>query len=840
MSLMHYLRTFVILAPAAAVAVQVCAQTEHPQTWAQDIAILSQMTPTEATAHQARIAQIRREVAYWLANHPNTAIQLPPAPAEPMTTGQATAELSALRTAVEAIVAADPAHPFHLGMTEVEVSADLSPLSPTAESITQSEIRAHQASNVAKAIDLLPGVEISRIAGNRNEAAFMIRGFSSNGQVPIYMDGIPIYVPYDGYIDLNRFVTSDIAEIQVARGFSSPLLGPDALGGSVNLVSREPSRPFEGDAAMGTYSGNGLLSSLRIGSRRPQLLAQGTLDWLQNDYIPLSGSFAYPAGGYAALTPGNAANTVGNVPYALTDHENQSDSRDEKWTGRLGWLHHGDAYVFSYINQKGQKGVPLYQGPNANAAFRNFWKWPYWNKTSYYFLSNTGLGEKSSIKFRVYYDQFRDSINMYDNSLYNSMNSYTVKSGSGSEMSRYDDHTDGASTEFHTALIPHNRIGASGFFKDDTHKETGVYPGAAKYSTAAEFIPVKELRDQQSSIGVEDVITFGRRLFATVGFSADHMKGLTAETYNSYNHPTTGTYANTLILPYQCKADPSNDSYSGCTAHFWNYNPQASATYTISASDVVFVTVEDRGRFPTLKQRYSSGMGSALPNPDLTTEHSLNWNFGYNRTFGAHVTAEVQLFRMNLRDAIESALVPDPQYDPTTDPKDLLGLCPSNSSIGHCSQNINIGKETHEGVEFDVLATPISRLTLKANYTYLDRTIGHGTLPDGTTLSSALVLPAGIPKNKAIGTATVRLPLQILGMVTGRYEGGIPLQDTTYSPTHYYAQALATADLGVMVPVRSKFEAQAGLRNLFDRNYSYTAGYPEEGRNWFLNLRYHF
>jgi hypothetical protein len=26
----------------------------------------------------------------------------------------------------------------------------------------------------------------------------------------------------------------------------------------------------------------------------------------------------------------------------------------------------------------------------------------------------------------------------------------------------------------------------------------------------------------------------------------------------------------------------------------------------------------------------------------------------------------------------------------------------------------------------------------------------------------------------------------------------------------------------------------------FDRNYYYVAGYPEEGRNWFLNLRYRF
>src|ERR1019366_9382926 len=104
----------------------------------------------------------------------------------------------------------------------------------------------------------------------------------------------------------------------------------------------------------------------------------------------------------------------------------------------------------------------------------------------------------------------------------------------------------------------------------------------------------KSLRDQQTSIGLQDLITFTARLHATVGFSADHLDGLEAETYNAYNTPP-GAYANTLLLPYQCISDPTYASYSGCTAHFWNVNPQASLTYAIGASDTVFVTFADRG-----------------------------------------------------------------------------------------------------------------------------------------------------------------------------------------------------------------------------------------------------
>jgi iron complex outermembrane receptor protein len=850
MTCIKHLFHFGLCAAMAASATAAFAQTGHPQTWAQDIAYMESLPPAEAAAQQSTILQIRSEVELWIKTHPGSSIQLSPQPSLPLKAEQATAQLAELQKAIAVITQQDPSHPFHLGVTEVEVSSALSPLSPTAESITQLEMQQHDATNVAKAIDLLTGVEVQHLSGNRNETSLYIHGFTGNGRVPIYLDGIPMYVPYDGYIDLNRFITSDIGEIQVARGFSSPLLGPNALGGAVNLVTREPSRKLEGDAAIGSFSGNGLLSSLRVGARQTRFLAQGTLDWLQNDYVPLSGNFAYPSGGYTAL------NTAPNVPYALTDHENQSYTRDEKWGGRIGWLpKQGGEYIFSYINQKGQKSDPLYQGANAAAAFKNFWTWPYWNKTSYYFLSETPLPAKTSIKFRVFYDQFRNSIDMWDNSQYNSMNNYNPGKNSA-EISKYDDHTDGASTEVTTSKIRRNVLSASFFFKDDTHNAINIYPGVPGYyathsttATAAqiylaEYNPIQNLRDQQFSTGYQDLITFSSRLHATVGFSADHLKGLKQEYLNALNQPTKGTLAGTELIAYQCSADPTNTSYSGCTAHFWNYNPQASLTYTVSPSDVAYVTYEDRGAFPTLKQRYSSGMGSALPNPELKTEHSQNWNLGYTHTFNAKLTLDGVLYLSNLRNAIESALVPDPDYVATTDPKDLNGLCPSNNSIGFCSQNINIGKETHEGVEFRAVANPVTWFKLDTNYTYLNRTIGTQTLPTGTTLSSPLVLPTGLPKNKLIGVGLFKLPYQVLGIVTARYEGVVTLQDTTYSSSsplyQPHGESLAAFDLAASVPFRTKLNAQVGVKNLLDRNYFYNAGYPEEGRNWFVNVRYRF
>jgi outer membrane receptor protein involved in Fe transport len=81
-------------------------------------------------------------------------------------------------------------------------------------------------------------------------------------------------------------------------------------------------------------------------------------------------------------------------------------------------------------------------------------------------------------------------------------------------------------------------------------------------------------------------------------------------------------------------------------------------------------------------------------------------------------------------------------------------------------------------------------------------------------------------------------------MISARYEGGITLQDTSYAKTSPlylpYGEAFATMDLGATVPIYKRFTVQTGIKNVFDRNYYYVAGYPEEGRNWYLNLRYQF
>src|SRR5262249_46052574 len=152
---------------------------------------------------------------------------------------------------------------------------------------------------------------------------------------------------------------------------------------------------------------------------------------------------------------------------------------------------------------------------------------------------------------------------------------------SNAEHSVYDEHTDGASAQFETQAMARQAISASFFLKNDVHQEYGTYPGRAPFPLN---LPTLSDRDRQTSIGFQEALTLTHRAAVPVGFSADHFDGLHGQSYNS---------ALTALLPFTCVAAPTNTSFSGCTLHTWNYNPQASLSYQVGGSGNVFATFAD-------------------------------------------------------------------------------------------------------------------------------------------------------------------------------------------------------------------------------------------------------
>ena len=119
--------------------------------------------------------------------------------------------------------AAEPANEsnvFKLGEINVAGTGTSNP-AVGGSTVTRDELDDFNRETVVDALDLLPGITTTG-GGQRNERMVTVRGFDSR-QVPVFIDGIPVYVPYDGNVDMARFTTYDLASIEVAKGFSSVL-----------------------------------------------------------------------------------------------------------------------------------------------------------------------------------------------------------------------------------------------------------------------------------------------------------------------------------------------------------------------------------------------------------------------------------------------------------------------------------------------------------------------------------------------------------------------------------------------------------------------------------------
>ncbi len=280
------------------------------------------------------------------------------------------------------------------------------------------------------ALALAPGVTSSNSGGSRNERLIFVRGFD-RFQVPLSIDGIRVYLPADNRIDFGRFLTPDISEMQIAKGYTSVLNGPGGLGGAINLVTKKPSKAVEAEVqggmsfgTDGSYEGYKTYGS--VGTRQPgyYLQASGTL--VDLDGWMLSDDF----------TP--TANENGG----FRDH---SDTRDWSVNLKAGLTPNAtDDYSINYLKQSGSKGAPLHVTDPISS--QRDWDWPYWDLESVHWLSHTKIGDSSFVETKAYYNSFTNGLFAYDDATYSSQTKPRAF------RSYYDDWAAGGSIEAGTDL----------------------------------------------------------------------------------------------------------------------------------------------------------------------------------------------------------------------------------------------------------------------------------------------------------------------------------------------------------------------------------------------------
>jgi iron complex outermembrane recepter protein len=477
--------------------------------------------------------------------------------------------------------------------------------------VDSEEIWRFDRSTLDEAVKLIPGVTSTFDAnGRRNEHDIFVRGYG-RWQVPLSIDGIRVYLPADNRLDFSRFLTDDLAQIQVQKGYASVLDGPGGLGGAINLVTRKPTRELEAEVRTGLFSGGsdqeGWLGSARIGTRQGNYYAQLSGSYLDRDHWSLSDDFRP-----TAIEDGGA--------------RNQSHNRDWRINAKLGFTpNETDEYSLSCTSQSGEKGAPLNVRNNPPVPPNSYWSWPWWDIENLYWLSSTQLGAASYVKTRLFYNKFDNALYAYDDA------TYTTQSANGRFRSIYDDKGHGGSVEIGSALTARNTLRAAVHYRRDEHSERNF--NRPTHPTLSSVEPLQRTDEDTWSVALENTYQPTSSFDLILGVSYDRNDLQRAQEFGAaglFEYPTGGS-----------------DAVNAQGAVHWRYDGSAELRASVSS----------RTRFPTLFERFSTRFGTAVPNPDLGPERGINYEIAWQGQAGAATNLTAAVFYNDVKNVIQTVIV---------------------------------------------------------------------------------------------------------------------------------------------------------------------------------------
>ncbi len=158
--------------------------------------------------------------------------------------------------------------------------------------ISPSDIQATSASSVESLLSQLPGLQSQ--ASTPTGSNIMIRGIG-DARVLILVDGQPASGALLENRDLSRISLAGVERVEVVKGPLSSLYGSDALGGVINVVTRDPQAGFRADARA-LSGGGGRYEADATVSGGGDLRYRATGSWRQQDQVPgledATGAFA--------------------------------------------------------------------------------------------------------------------------------------------------------------------------------------------------------------------------------------------------------------------------------------------------------------------------------------------------------------------------------------------------------------------------------------------------------------------------------------------------------------------------------------------------------------------
>lgn len=355
-------------------------------------------------------------------------------------------------------------------------------------------------------LEYAPGIYFSR--NSRNEYSFRLRGFEQR-QISVFLDGIPISIPFDGMVDVSQLIGQDYSKIRLSKGISSILYGANSLGGTVDILTRTPGSKKKWGAGL-------------EGSNQKRFY--GHLQFSHNIYkMKYSISFTQER----------------SADFKLPESFQAQPNEDGGTRNNSAYRKNSLNFKFQYdINTAHQLGINLnfidnwYNvPPQVFVSNPRFWRFPDWKKNIVSINSLNIINPSILVQSVVFYDSYFNHLESYDNDKYNSQTQRY------SFSSIYDDYSLGGIIYPQLKLIKQGMTNGIFSFKQDVHRQKTNQESYQKYSA------------QIMGMGLEQDVQLTSRFNLSVGIDANYFVPITA--YGEYSQEPNLLFNGQTLLSYQ-------------------------------------------------------------------------------------------------------------------------------------------------------------------------------------------------------------------------------------------------------------------------------------------------
>lgn len=692
--------------------------------------------------------------------------------------------------------------------------------------VTAQELADRDIKNVDDALRLTTGVYTNRIKGDLDVSAKLVmRGVGQARQVLVMLDGMPLNDKNSGNVDWNAIPIEVVDRIEVVRGTASSLYGTNAVGGVVNIITKDYDK-----ARIKVSGGYGSYGTYRYGIHLTQPI---------NDKLSISAGY-------------NTVDSDGYVTQKFTASKSSSPSTEGK-------------KVTGYQDSFDKYGKPNYIYGDAG---KNTFEEENWQ-----FGVDYKIDENKKLTLKMIHNDYEYKSGTNPNTYLRDENGNPVWSGVVNlNGTKVDLKTLGANgSKFYSAYFGGKEHDMYALAYNDTENNLKISAGLNDISDnwyvsgSGALLTESPSKTWNFSVQKEVLNTDNDKLVIGVDYSQGETESIDTnlnDWRNRNSRKSVKTYAagkDRTIAAYfenQHRFDDKWKMVVGGRYDTWKnfdgvskyydgngklisnpdlddkektmFSPKVAVQYKADEETAYHISWGRSFRAPTVFELYKAAPNGTSAtstykdsNPDLDPETIDMIEFGVKKQFGEKTALSATYFHADVDDMIYTMTYADKKYHWEEMDLDLKYSKPENA-----------GKGKTDGIELELSHRFDDNWDMFANYTYQNARITDN--PADTKSEGKKI--TGIPKelfNIGVGYHKDKFSGSLTGSYSGEMFGQSDNSDTT---TGFYG----TQDRYFLVNLALHYQLDENTRINFDinnlLNHEYYTTYVAPDRNYYFSV----